>query len=56
MDRVNEVIITGRNGKVTRKDGTKLRPKLSRVDIKPCSFKRGTQGIWWQAVNSNVLG
>lgn len=56
MDRVNGVIITGRNGKVTRKDGTKLRPKLSRVDIKPRSFKAGTQGTRWQAVNSNVLG
>lgn len=55
MDGVNEAIVKGKNGKVTR-DGTEPRPKLSRANIKPCSSKWGTQGPWWHAVNSKVLG
>lgn len=47
MDGVNEAILKRRNGKGTRKDGTKSRPKL-RVNIKPYNSKWGTQGTWWQ--------
>lgn len=53
MDGVNEAILKGKNGKVTMREGTEPRPKLSRANIKPCST---TQGPWWHAVNSKVLG